>query len=87
VDEESIRKTVMSVPGVKGLHDVHYWTMDGQYNVMTLHVVVDKDQSVDERERIKKEVKHGLQHLEIEHSTVEIESEDENCKADQGQHV
>lgn len=87
VDEESIRKSVMSVPGVQGLHDVHYWTMDGQYNVMTLHVVVDKDQSVDERERIKKEVKHALQHLDIKHSTVEIESEDVNCKADHEPHL
>jgi cobalt-zinc-cadmium efflux system protein len=82
VDEASIRKSVMSVPGVKGLHDIHHWTMDGQYNVMTLHVVVDRNESVEQRERIKKEVKHGLQHLNIRHSTVEIESEDENCKVD-----
>jgi Co/Zn/Cd efflux system component len=46
---------------------------------MTLHVVVSKDQSAGQRERIKKEVKHQLQHLDIQHSTVEIESEDENC--------
>ena len=86
VDEDSIRKSVMSVKGVKGLHDVHYWTMDGQYNVMTLHVVVDNAQSIEQRERIKKDVKHGLQHLDIHHSTVEIESEDENCKVDHGPH-
>jgi cobalt-zinc-cadmium efflux system protein len=79
LDETSIRKRVLSVPGVKELHDVHFWTMDGEYNVMTLHVVVDKNQSVNQREEIKKEIKHRLQHLDIQHSTVEIESEDENC--------
>lgn len=80
VDEALIRKNILAVPGVRDLHDLHFWTMDGQYNVMTLHVVVDRDQSVEQREKIKKDVKHSLQHLEIQHSTVEIESDDENCK-------
>ena len=79
VDEETIRKKILAVPGVKDLHDVHFWTMDGQYNIMTLHVVVDNGQSVEQRERIKKAVKHNLEHLEIQHSTVEIESEDHPC--------
>ena len=80
VDEASIRKKLLAVPGVKDLHDLHFWTMDGEYNVMTLHVVVDKNQSADQREKIKNEIKHSLQHMDIQHATVEIESEDKNCK-------
>lgn len=80
VDEEAIKKQILTVPGVKSLHDLHYWTMDGRYNVMTLHVVVDNNQSIRQRNKIKKDVKHSLQHLDIHHATVEIESEDENCK-------
>ena len=80
VNEEEIRKKVFSIPGVKDIHDLHFWTMDGQYNVMTLHVVVDGNQSVDQREGIKQEVKHTLQHLDVQHSTVEIESENAHCQ-------
>lgn len=80
VDEATIRKKILAIPGVKDLHDLHFWTMDGQYNVMTLHVVVEQNQSVDEREKIKEEVKHSLQHLEIQHTTVEMESENFDCK-------
>lgn len=80
IDEAEIRKKVLSVPGVKDMHDLHFWTMDGQYNVMTLHVVVDQKESIHDIERIKNEVKHQLQHLEIQHTTVEIESEDYDCK-------
>jgi cobalt-zinc-cadmium efflux system protein len=80
IDEQQIRKRILAISGVKGVHDLHFWTMDGQYNVMTLHVVVDDRQSVDQREKIKKEVKHELQHLEIQHSTVEIESENARCE-------
>ncbi|HEX8038290.1 MAG TPA: cation diffusion facilitator family transporter [Chryseosolibacter sp.] len=79
VNEEQIRKKVLSIPGVKNLHDLHFWTMDGRYNVMTLHVVVEESQSVEQRERIKREVKHELQHLQVRHSTVEIESENSHC--------
>ena len=80
VNEAEIRNKILAIPGVKGLHDLHFWTMDGQYNVMTLHVVVSEDQTSDQRQRIKDEVKHSLQHLEIQHSTVEIESESASCK-------
>lgn len=82
VDENTIRKNVLSIPGVRDLHDLHFWTMDGQYNVMTLHVVVADDQSIEQREYIKEQVKHSLQHLEIQHTTVEIESENARCKSD-----
>lgn len=83
VNEDEIRKMILSIPGVKGLHDLHFWTLDGQYNVMTLHVVVAEDQSTDQRERIKNEVKHSLQHMEVQHSTVEIESENNHCEIPQ----
>ncbi|HEU5145423.1 MAG TPA: cation diffusion facilitator family transporter, partial [Chryseosolibacter sp.] len=81
VNEEAIRKNVLSVQGVKDLHDLRFWSMDGQYNVMTLHVVVDEGQTIQQRERIKQEVKHNLAHLKFRHTTVEIESESEDCKA------
>lgn len=80
IDEEIIRRNVLAVPGVKDLHDLRFWSMDGQYNVMTLHVVVGENQSIQEREKIKQEVKHNLAHLKFRHTTVEIESEDEDCK-------
>jgi cobalt-zinc-cadmium efflux system protein len=80
VNEEEIRKKVLSLQGVKDMHDLHFWTMDGQYNVMTLHVVVEQNESIQEIERIKREVKHCLQHLDIQHTTVEIEPEDYDCK-------
>lgn len=81
VNEDAIRKNVLSVQGVKDLHDLRFWSMDGQYNVMTLHVVVDERQTIQQRERIKQEVKHNLSHLRFRHTTVEIESEGEDCKS------
>jgi cobalt-zinc-cadmium efflux system protein len=79
VDEENIRKRVLSVPGVKAMHDLHFWTMDGQYNILTLHIVVEGGSTVQETEVVKKEVKHLLQHLDIQHATVEVEPDANDC--------
>lgn len=81
-NEGEIRKKVMSVPGVIDMHDLYFWTMDGQYNVMTLHVVVGTDKTLSEVDKIKNEVKHCLIHLDVQHTTVEIESQDNACYTD-----
>lgn len=80
LNEEELKKKVLSVNGVLNMHDLHYWTMDGQYNVLTLHIVVDHSRTMDEIEKIKEEVKHCLVHLDIQHTTIEVESNENNCE-------
>jgi cobalt-zinc-cadmium efflux system protein len=82
VNEIEIRKKILAIPGVVDMHDMHFWTMDGQYNVMTLHVVLTPEKTVAEVDKIKNEVKHCLIHLDVQHTTVEIESQDNRCDAD-----
>jgi cobalt-zinc-cadmium efflux system protein len=78
-DENELRKKIIAVPGVTDMHDLHFWTLDGQYHVVTMHVVVDPGKSLSEIEKIKSEVKHCLLHLDVQHTTIEVESEDERC--------
>jgi cobalt-zinc-cadmium efflux system protein len=78
-DPCSIRKNILAITGVRDMHDLHFWTMDGQYNVVTMHVVVDSDKSFTDIEHIKSDVKHSLHHLDIHHSTIEIEPENDQC--------
>jgi len=80
VDEDEIKSKVMSIPGVIGVHDVHAWSMDGQYNILTLHVVAGNQASLTSLGELKKEVRHCLAHLKLHHVTIEIESEEEECK-------
>lgn len=79
INEADVKAKVLSVPGVKDMHDLHYWTMDGQYNVLTLHVVVAQNESIQEIERIKSELKYFLRDLDIQHTTIEIESAGNHC--------
>ncbi len=78
IDIEKIHKTLSSVDGVSSLHDCHTWTMDGQYHILSVHLVVN-DQSLNDLQEIKEKVKGELKTLGINHSTIEFESKDEDC--------
>jgi cobalt-zinc-cadmium efflux system protein len=80
IDQEQVRKKVLAIKGVRNIHDVHFWTMDGQYNVITLHIGVAAATSSIQLEEIKNEVRHCLQHLNFQHVTIEMELEDTACK-------
>jgi cobalt-zinc-cadmium efflux system protein len=79
VDTNAIQKKIQSLPGVKSIHDFHVWTMDGIYNVLTLHVVIDDSSTLD-HEELKKEIRHSMEHLNIAHTTIELEPSDEKCE-------
>jgi cobalt-zinc-cadmium efflux system protein len=79
VNEEAIRKKLMTIKGVEGVHDIHAWSMDGQYNILTLHLVVDSALTLQEMEQIKGEARHCLEHLHLNHITIEIEPPQTNC--------
>lgn len=79
VDMEEIKQKILSIPGIINVHDLHSWTMDGSYNVMTIHVVLKSQITLQETEQIKHDVRHCLQHLHIQHLTVETEPENAAC--------
>jgi cobalt-zinc-cadmium efflux system protein len=79
-DDVEIKRKISTVKGVKDIHDFHLWTMDGNYNVVTLHVVTEGKSTLDEIQAIKNEVRHCLQHLNIQHITIEVEPEDYVCE-------
>ncbi len=79
VDIKEIKKRILNIPGIINVHDLHTWTMDGQYNVMTLHVVLEQAFSMVQTDALKQEVRHELEHLNIQHLTIETELKDNPC--------
>lgn len=74
IDVDEIKHHLKGIEGVLDVHHIHIWSMDGNSNYATMHVVVD-DNSRD----IKKAVKEELHEHNITHATIEIESKDEHC--------
>ena len=76
---DKVETEIRSLAGVLGLHDLHVWTLDGEYNILSLHVVVSNLMPMPEVETLKGNIRHLLQHKSIGHVTIEMETEDQNC--------
>ena len=74
VEIHELEEHLLEIPGVLGVHHIHVWSMDGQSNYATMHVVANGD-AHEIKHRIRDELKeHG-----IGHATLELESEGEHC--------
>lgn len=76
---ENIQQEIKNLPAIYGIHDCHAWTMDGQYHILTIHIVLDKDYCLSELLTIKQEVKNIVKKAGITHVTIEFENQNENC--------
>lgn len=74
ISVSEIKEYIEKIEGVKEVHHIHIWSMDGQNNFATMHVVTDGD-SHEVKHLVREELKeHG-----ISHTTLELENTDEHC--------
>ena len=74
IEIDEVCEHLCHIEGVKDVHHVHVWSMDGQNNYATLHVVAEGD-----AHHIKEAVREELAEHGISHVTLELESPDEHC--------
>ncbi len=79
IQMDDIIQVVKNLHAVKSLHDAHIWSLDGNYHILTLHVVIQQGNTDEELMAIKQEIKTILLKKGIEHPTIELELEDEEC--------
>ncbi len=75
INLEGVKKDITAIKGVIGVHDIHIWSLEGETDVFTAHVVLD-DETLKSPEPIKNAIKETLQKHHIEHSTLELERKD-----------
>ena len=74
IEIDEIREHLCHIDGVNDVHHIHVWSMDGQSNYATLHVVAEGD-----AHRIKEAVREELTEHGIVHATLELEAPGEHC--------
>ncbi|WP_437824092.1 cation diffusion facilitator family transporter [Tenacibaculum mesophilum] len=81
ISVEEIQQRIVSMKDVEGIHDCHLWTMDGEYNVFTAHLVLEeKEMSWEKSHEIKQEIKQVLHDdFHLEHITLELEFTSQEC--------
>ncbi|MFV0247826.1 MAG: cation diffusion facilitator family transporter [Tenacibaculum sp.] len=76
-----IKRNILEVSSVKDIHDFHIWTMDGSYNIISFHVVIDKNYSLNQAEALKVKLKKLLyDKFNLEHITIEFDTNKAVCE-------
>ncbi len=78
-DIDHIEKQVLSLPGVERIHDMHIWSLDGQYNILTLHLISKEINEYPKIRDLKQRIKQLLKNLKINHITIEVDSPEDEC--------
>jgi cobalt-zinc-cadmium efflux system protein len=80
ISSDEVKAQVLEFEEVKSIHDCHLWTMDGEYNVLTMHLIVDDTLSWKKGETLKRSVRKLLHdEFHLEHVTLELEISSEVC--------
>lgn len=83
IDLDKIVGLITNMDDVHSVHDCHVWTMDGEYNVFTAHVVLFSNYDINTLENIKSSIKERLKNEDVHHITIEFENaENELCPQD-----
>ena len=80
VSLEDIKEKLKDISEITDVHDNHVWSMDGEYNILTIHLQLDKDYKLSEQAKLKEKVRTQLKDESINHITLEFEGQDENCE-------
>ncbi|HZI25598.1 MAG TPA: cation diffusion facilitator family transporter [Chryseolinea sp.] len=73
---DSVREAALKLVGVKDIHHIHVWAISTAENALTAHLVISETLSNEETSRLKSQFKHSLEHLGIQHVTLETEVEE-----------
>jgi len=80
IDFKKVKENIARINGIKDFHHIHIWALSTSENALTGHIVVAKNADMNSIEKIKHNVKHELEHLNINHATLEVETENAPCE-------
>lgn len=75
INVDEVVNHIKSIDGIIDVHHFHVWSIDGEYNCATLHVVSERLDL-----NVKKKIREELGMHGISHSTIEFESSLDECE-------
>ena len=84
IDIAEISKHLQHFKGIEDIHDLHVWSVDGNYNILTVHVVMNKSLELEKIKELKGFIRNSLKEKGIQHATIEFETTDERCDFEKG---
>ena len=69
---------IIKLEGVKSIKDIHIWSLDGEHNIMTLHLENENSPNIDNQVSIKEKIRALAKERGVGHVTIEFEVVGEN---------
>ncbi len=76
-----IEKVLLAFDEIEAIHDCHLWTLDGEFNIATIHIIANEPNfSWEKAKTLKQQIRKVLyDQFHLEHITLELESSIEDC--------
>ena len=79
VDTDKLSAKMLEYNEIESIHDLHVWSVDGEYNVLTIHIVLKQTLEMDLLADLKLKIRETLELEGIQHATIEFENANEPC--------
>ncbi|MBC5994428.1 cation diffusion facilitator family transporter [Pontibacter cellulosilyticus] len=79
INTDEVKATLEALPNVASVHDLHIWTMDGTYNIMSMHAVMPQAIDPEQTGLLKQDIRKAMAEMNISHVTIELEQPGEIC--------
>jgi cobalt-zinc-cadmium efflux system protein len=75
-----IRGALLHIDEVDEVHHLHLWSLDGEHHVLTAHVVINAFSDSETHRKLKASITDSLNRFSLDHTTIEIELDEEQCR-------
>ncbi|MFD2444721.1 cation diffusion facilitator family transporter [Bacillus sp. CGMCC 1.16607] len=82
VDTQKVKQSLMEIPFVKDIHDMHVWSITSDFHSFSCHISIAGDGAHDVVLHHAQSILHD--EYGIEHSTIQIEKEEVGCPSHHG---
>lgn len=72
VDQQQVEASLMKIPGVKDVHDLHIWTITSGLDSLSCHLLAEEQQ--DTQAILQEAINIIKTEFKIEHSTIQVET-------------
>lgn len=76
---QKVEQELLKIKQVASIHHTHIWSLEGENHVFSTHLKLKLIGGLAELKSVKKEIINRLQSYGFNHTTVEIEFDDEDC--------
>lgn len=74
---QRLEDKIKTLEGVENVHDLHIWTLDGNYDVLTVHIKPQANLDLAFRRKLQAEAEKLIRAEKIKHYTIQLDWEDD----------